>query len=459
MSAPFRTGIVSKILSFHKDAVIDRGTAYTFHELRDEVLRMTALLSGKGIGEGAVVAVIGDYSFRSIAMFLALLEKRAVIVPATTAVADELNDRLQESSAQWSVTLRGEGIDFQLLRSQERHPLIAELADSGHAGLILFSSGSSGKPKAMVHDLDTLADSYRGKKEKHLTILVFLMFDHIGGINTLFSALATGATLVIPENRSADHVCSLVERYSINVLPSSPTFLNLILMDGACRRHSLASLRLITYGTEPMPESLLLRVRAAFPKVKLLQTFGTSETGIAQTVSKSSTSTLMKIGDGNLEYRVVAGELWLRSKTQILGYLNASMESFSEDSWFRTGDVVEQAEDGYLRIVGRIREIINVGGEKVHPAEIESLLMEIQQVADCLVYGERNAITGQSVVADVVPRSDCTAAEMKKIVRAFCKSRVAPYKIPARVNVVADISCGDRFKKKRVKEPVTAEAS
>ena len=70
------------------------------------------------------------------------------------------------------------------------------------------------------------------------------------------------------------------------------------------------------------------------------------------------------------------GELWLRSKTQVLGYLNASMDPFTEDGWFKTGDLVDELKDGYIRIIGRKNDLINVGGEKVLPAEVESILME-----------------------------------------------------------------------------------
>ena len=70
----------------------------------------------------------------------------------------------------------------------------------------------------------------------------------------------------------------------------------------------------------------------------------------------------------------------MRSKTQVLGYLNASMESFTKDGWFRTGDLVEELEGGYIRIVGRNKEVINVGGEKVLPAEVESVLLEIGEL-------------------------------------------------------------------------------
>jgi acyl-coenzyme A synthetase/AMP-(fatty) acid ligase len=301
----------------------------------------------------------------------------------------------------------------------------------------------------MVHDLDRLLQTFRDKRPKELNILVFLMFDHIGGLNTLFNSLAMGTTMVLPESRDPDHVCSLIERCAINVLPASPTFLNLLLMGGAQTRHDLSSLKMVTYGTEPMPESLLQKLKASFPKVRFLQTFGTSETGIAPTASKSSSSTLLKIEDGPVQYKIVEKELWLRSRTQIIGYLNASMDSFTEDGWFKTGDLVEEAGDGYLRIVGRNKEVINVGGEKVMPSEVESVLLSMPEIVDCLVYGEASSIVGQIVVADVVVRPGVDAASLKKVMRGFCQGKLENYKIPVKVKVVDRTNFTARYKKVR----------
>jgi acyl-CoA synthetase (AMP-forming)/AMP-acid ligase II len=199
-----------------------------------------------------------------------------------------------------------------------------------------------------------------------------------------------------------------------------------------------------------MPESLLLRLKQIFSKVKFLQTFGTSETGISTTSSKSSDSLFMKLDDLNCEYKIVENELWLRSKTQVLGYLNASMDSFTSDGWFKTGDLVEIIEDGYLKIIGRSKEVINVGGQKVLPAEVESVILTIDNIDDCLVYGVSNVITGQTVVCDVVLHESCE--EIKKVIRLYCKDKLESFKIPTKVSVVEKTNFSDRFKKIRRKE-------
>jgi len=393
--------MVDKFKDNAQIAIIYNGKRYSYNELYIKIKEIENFIKDK-IKSGEVVAILADYSFVSIALFFALYENKNIIAPITSTSKKEIDGKVKESFSTKIINLENENLVITNIKSEASHKIINDLQTSKCAGLILFSSGSTSAPKAMIHNLDTLVDSYGDKKQKQINMLVFLMFDHIGGINTMLNILSMNATMIIPQNRNADDICQLIEEYKIAVLPSSPTFLNLILINRSYEKYDLSSLRMITYGTETMPEGLLGRLKAVFSKVRFLQTFGTSETGIAATSSKSSSSTFMKIDDENLEYKIVDNELWLRSKTQILGYLNRSMESFTNDGWFKTGDLVELDNEGFIKIIGRNKEIINVGGQKVLPSEVESVLLGMDEIEDCLVYGEQNAITGQSVSCDVV---------------------------------------------------------
>ncbi len=434
-----------------KRAIIYKGESYTYKQLYNEIEKIKMSLLADQIKSGEVVCVLSDYSFESISLMLALADNKNIIVPITSKLQNEIEERVDESYCDKVITLDDTAYKIVKKDSNEKHPIIQRLQQEKSAGLILFSSGSTGKPKAMIHNFDNLIDHYIDKKEKSINMLLFLMLDHIGGINTLLNALAMGATLIIPQNRNADDICKLVQEYQIKVLPSSPTFLNLIVMSKAYEKYDLDSLRMITYGTETMPESLLNKLKKIFPNAKFLQTFGTSETGIANTVSRSSNSTFMKIDDPNLEYKIVDDELWLKSRTQVMGYLNASMENFTQDGWFMTGDLVELADDDYIKIIGRNKDVINIGGEKVLPTEIESVILEIDEIEDVIVYAKADAITGQTIVCDVVLTVPMEAREVKKIIRQYCKERLARYKLPTKVNVVEKTDFSDRFKKIRRK--------
>ena len=326
------------------------------------------------------------------------------------------------------------------------HPLLRQLVHQGAPGLILFSSGSTGDSKASVLDFDKLLAKFQDARPAYRT-LSFLLLDHIGGINTLFHVLCHGGTLVTAEDRSPRSVCTAIETHRVQLLPTTPTFLRMLLIAEAPKQHDLSSLEIITYGTEPMPASTLAAVREAFPTVRLKQTYGLSELGILPTQSRSSDSPWLKLGGGMFEHRVVDGVLWLRSQTAMLGYLNAP-SPFDMDGWFNTQDLVE-VDGEYMRILGRKSELINVGGEKVHPTEIENVLLELENVKDVTVRGTPNPITGEVVVARITPTRTENPELFRRRIRKFCQARLERYKMPAVIEFVEADHHGVRFKKSR----------
>jgi acyl-coenzyme A synthetase/AMP-(fatty) acid ligase len=424
----------------------------TYGELKKSIYENIESLKNQNINPGDVIAIVGDYCFESISLFFALHLNKCIVVPITNLVEKEIEYRIQAGQIKYAFFLQSDSTflkkEYSYLSDNE---LVQNFINTKNSGLILFSSGSSGMPKAMLHNLDHLIDSYNNKKSKNLVFLIFLLFDHIGGLNTMLNAIAMGSSIVIPESRDPEYICKLIEKLQINILPSSPTFLNLILISGAHKKYSLDSLKLITYGTESMPEELLNRLKLEIPFVKLIQTFGTSETGIANVISKSSSSNFIKFEDPNCEYKIIEGELWLRSKTQIMGYLNFSNEKFTDDGWFKTGDLVEEAEGGYLRIYGRKSDIINVGGLKVLPNEVETVLLEIDGIMDALVYSTNNPITGQIVAAQlVIDESKIKKEIIKSTIRTYCIKKIDSYKIPVYIEIVSSVNYSDRFKKNRL---------
>lgn len=432
-----------------KVAFIYREESYTYNWLLETMEKYRSLIKEFNY---SIYSINSDYSPQSVSMLLALYQSGKCIVPVCESNDEKVKLKLDTASVEVKIAFNLDEANFEVLNGNLKFPeLVGEVLKNGDSAILLFSSGTTGTPKAMVHNLDKLVSAYESKKHRKITFLIFLMFDHIGGLNTLFNVLSMGATLVIPESREPEHVCYLIEKYGVNILPTSPTFLNLILISESYKRYDLSSLKMITYGTEPMPQELLRRLRREFPGVRFLQTFGTSETGIATTSSKSSESLFFKIDDPNIEWKVVNGELWLRSKSQIIGYLNYD-NPFTKDGWFPTGDLVEITEDCYIKIIGRTKEIINVGGEKVLPQEVENVILELPEIVDVVVYGESNPITGQIVVAKVVPK-DKRGMDEKALalrVRKHCRDRMQSYKVPVRVHILDTLDYGERFKKKRL---------
>ncbi len=433
-------------------AFIYKGNSVGYDELKLLISRCDGWLKNEKITPGAVVLLQGDYAPYTVAMLLALLENKNIIIPVVTQLTEDVRQKIDLTNAAWLIKMSdAKPIFSELDTNNVDSPLIDRLKKNKCPGLILFSSGSTGKSKAMVHDLNKLLETYRNKSEKKLNILIFMGFDHIGGLDTLFRALSIGGTITIATDRSPRNICSLIEKYKVNILPVTPTFLNLLLLDESYKNYDFSSLKIIGFGAEPMPTFLLKKVRTIFPDIELQQKFGTSETNAIRIKNRAPDSLFFKIDDPHAAYKIVDNELWLKSTSQILGYLDASTPALDEEGWFRTGDLVETADDGSIKIVGRIKGVINVGGEKVLPEEVEALLMGMDEISDALVYGEANPLTGQIVVADIIPARQTKVTDIKKCIRTYCKNKLESYKIPVKVFLVDKLDYGKRMKKRRYK--------
>jgi long-chain acyl-CoA synthetase len=430
-----------------KDAVVWRDRVYRYAWLLDAVRRWEALLEDRAVVPGSVVSVEADFSPEAIGLLLALIRRSCIVVPLTASVEAKKGEFTEIAQAETVVGVGEDGAcRFRTTGTRVDHELLLRLKRSRRPGLILFSSGSTGKSKAVVHDLVPLLEKFTVPRHALRTI-AFLLFDHIGGINTLLYNLSNAGCIVTVDKRLPDTVCAAIQKHKVQLLPTSPTFINLLLVSEAWRRYDLSSLELVTYGTEVMPESTLVRFHELFPEVRLLQTYGLSEVGILRSTSRSSDSLWVKIGGEGFETRVVDGMLEIKARSAMLGYLNAP-SPFSDDGWFRTGDAVE-VDGEYLRILGRKSELINVGGEKVYPAEVESVLQAMDGVENVAVRGESNPITGQIVSARVKLRTNETVAEFRSRMFVYCRERMPRFKIPQKVFLVSDDVHGERFKKMR----------
>jgi long-chain acyl-CoA synthetase len=429
------------------DAIVWKDKPHRYGWLLEKIGEAREAIREHCIGPGTVTAIEADFSPRSVAMFLALVETGAIVVPLTASVAAQREEFLETAQVEVVVAIDArDEVRFSRRHVVATHEYYTALRTAGHPGLVLFSSGSTGKSKAAVHDLINILAKYRVPRHRLRTI-TFLLYDHIGGINTMLYTLSNGGTIVTVDERTPDGVLRTVEAHRVELLPTSPTFLNLVLFSEAHTRHDLGSLRTVTYGTEPMPESTLRRFHALFPAIRLLQTYGLSEVGILRSTSRSSDSLWVKVGGEGFQTRVVDGILHVKAQSTMLGYLNAP-SPFTEDGWFITGDEVE-VDGEWLRILGRKSEMINVGGQKVYPAEVESVIQDMDGVADSTVFGQPNPITGQIVCANVTLRGQEDPRTFARRLKKFCCERLAAFKVPVKVEVLAAPQHGARFKKMR----------
>jgi long-chain acyl-CoA synthetase len=429
-------------------AVVFRGESFGYGQIAASVRKQIEWLELQGIQPGTPIILYGDYSPLAVSMLLALIEHCCIIIPLTPTAFESLQDSLKEVAPSLIVNVTGDAPVVEKLQSSHTPDLYRIVIERQVPGLVLFTSGSSGKPKAVVHDFSRLLEKFHVVRPTMIT-LNFLLFDHWGGLNTLLHCLSNLCLIVVPERRTPEHVCELISAHRIELLPTTPSFLNMLLISRAYSGHDLSALKLITYGAEPMPETTLRNLRKVFSSIELRQTYGMIELGVLRAKSRSPDSSWMKLGGTGYNVRVVNSILQIRADAAMLGYINAD-SPFTDDGFLITGDLVE-TDGEWIRILGRQSDIINVGGQKVYPAEVEAVLLDCPEIIDALVFGESNPILGKIVCANLVLREGCEAATARNSMRQLYRDRLQAYMEPIKVKFVDEIPHSHRLKRLRPK--------
>jgi len=414
------------------------GTVTTYGALAARIETLVDRFAAAGIGPGTSVQLIGDLGAEDIAWLVALWARGAIVGPVAPTSLEMAESFAAVSDAAFVARPGADRLETAPGRSD--CPLYRDLA--GAPGLVIFSSGTTGTPKGAVHDVGRLMSKF-DVPGKAMRTIGFLLFDHISGIDTALYTLSAGGALICLPARDPATVAATVTRERAEVLPTAPSFLNVLLMSGAADAHDLTSLKIVTYGGEMMPQGLLERVAAALPGTRLIQKYGASEIGALRSRSTGDTSRWIEFSGA--DWRVNDGLLEIRTKTAMLGYLNAP-SPFTEDGWYRTGDRVE-VDGPRLRFLGRDGDLISVGGQKVYPAEVEAALREVDGVLDAVVFGRAHPMLGASVCARLqVPRDAPEAAVLRNRVRTGLRGVLEPYKIPQKMEFTADGLQSARFK-------------
>lgn len=443
-------GFLDNFKNYGEDVgLIWKGNTYTYSHILSRINYWKTNVTD--IKEGSIVGLTSDFTPETIAILFALIANNNIVVPFDINHRTKNEEKIKIAQLDFLIDVKGEeDITINHLNPQEeKNELFKKIQEINAPGLVLFTSGSSGEPKGALHNFSKLLAKFEVKR-KALKTINFLLFDHWGGLNTLFHILSNGGTVVILDKRTPDYVCELIEKYEVELLPTSPTFLNMLLLSRAYERYSLKSLKIISYGAEPMPESLLKHLNTLFPGIKLQQTYGLIELGVMRSQSENNGSLWVKLGGEGFESRIVDNMLQIKSGSAMLGYLNAE-SPFTEDGWFKTGDAVETKGE-YFKILGRTSELINVGGEKVFPQEVENVILEDENVLDVLVYGANNALTGKIVCAKIKYNSNEPDADIIKKIKTHCRAKLQSFKVPVKIELVNESFESGRFKKNRINE-------
>ncbi len=434
-------------------AFIDNDRVFLYRDILSTVEKYKKFLNEKGIKPGEIALVVADYSPEMFCFILALMQNKNILAPLTKDSVVEKSVLLGISECQWFIEFATD-IDAIKLNKVDQNPtneLLVNFIKTGDPGLLLFSSGSTGTPKAILHNFRLVLEKFKTPRNK-VTAITFLMLDHFGGINTLLHITSNLGTVVTVKTRSVQSICEAIQKHKVELLPTTPSFLNMLVGTDVTKHFDMSSLKLISYGTEVMPQTTLDRLKETFPQVKLQQTYGLSELGVLRSQSRPDGSLWVKLGGEGFQTKVVDDILWIKSEFAMVGYLNAP-SPFDKDGWFNTQDRVEVDGD-YFKILGRVTDLMNIGGQKVYPSEIEDVIIEMENIEDVAIYSEKNNLLGNIIVAEVVLKDAEALDALKKRIRKGCALKLAPFKVPSKVIIADKNIYSPRMKKVRKGKPL-----
>ncbi len=472
-------------------------TSISYGALRDLARRTVAQLNAMGIGRGDRVAIVlpngpemaaafvaigcgattaplnPAYKGEEFAFYLGDLGARALVIqagmdsPARAAAAAR-----QIPIIELSAGPDGAG-DFVLTPpgGLAGTPAQGGMAEPGDVALVLHTSGTTSRPK-IVPLTQTNITASAANIAASLALapgdccLNIMPLFHIHGlIAATLASLSVGASVVCTPGFNAFRFFAWMEQARPSWYTAVPTMHQAILPLAARNKAIIQGgrLRLIRSSSASLPPAVMEALEAAFG-VPVIEAYGMTEASHQMAcnplpprarypgcVGVAAGPEVAVMGeDGEILPSGTLGEIVIRGENVTLGYENnpkANAENFV-GGWFRTGDQGVIDADGYLRLTGRLKELINRGGEKVSPLEVDAVLMDHPAVAQCLAFGLPHEKLGEEVAAAVVLREGCVASEHE--LRDFAGTRLAPFKVPRKIVFVADIPKGATGKLQRI---------
>src|SRR5438270_3333997 len=434
----------------------------TFGELDRTANRMARTVQAYGIGMGDLVAVWASTQLELLPLFAALAKLGAVFAPMNPGLSVEEAVETAAAARPALLVVDDERDDAGSVAAKVGAPLlplsrlraaasteadddvgVADLSER-EPHVIFFTSGSTGRPKGSVisHRVNYLRTHPGGLFEPRGPMVCPFPLFHMAGWTIALQQWQVRAPVVFV-TPDAPSICAAIEQHRATRVYGIPAVWRRVLEylktpDGAA--HDLSSVQAADTGTSATPPELLNTLRAAFPDAQVRVFYGSTEAGGVAALDHDDLD--RKPGRCGLpspaaEVRIdSAGELWVRGPLLFDGYFedpDATAEVLV-DGWYRTGDLAETDEEGYLSIVGRARDVIRTGGETVAPAEVETALASYPGVADVAVVGLPDVEWGEVVCAAVVPAVE-TAPPTLEDLRAHCDGRLAAHKRPRRVAV------------------------
>jgi len=430
------------VISGEQPALIWRGQVFGYQALEARVVEAAARLRTLGIGEDTAVAVWAANCPDWVVLAHAIPRARGVIVPLNTRLTDDeiawqcarANVKLVLADEALAPRAPGRVVSFAALRdvAPSQDPVPREVdPDRPHA--ILFTSGTSGRPKGVVL---TWANQLASARASAAVVpiapedrwLLCLPLFHVGGLNILYRCWLAGACVLLHDSFSAEESNRAVDIEGATLVSFVDVMLRRTLEQRAGEPFP-SSLRAVVVGGGPVSRDLIESCAQA------IQTYGLTETCSMVTLVRPGAGRDERMSAGpplpGIEIRIAeaGGEIQVRGPVVMRGYVgdeSATLAAF-DGGWLRTGDLGAIDGDGCLHVLSRREDLILSGGENVYPAEIEAVLREHPLVLEAVVVPIAHATWGQVPLAVILPRGPIASPEE---LRNFVAARLARYKVP-----------------------------
>ncbi len=429
----------------HKIFIIENGKEYTYGALYEAIGNLEKTLTSDFLNNCHYL-LEAENSFYSYVRFITLIKNGNSVLMCSYAQftnVEYLSKIISETKLQfikWSLSQK----------KPERNLIKTDLASSSR--FIVRTSGSTGENfKLVIHDPDLFFKKYKTIGPHFLRTFAFSPAGSIAGIETLLEVLVHELTLVSSINElSPSRVVEYIKLYQVDYFQTTPTYMNLMIIAGQVRSEYLNGLKKIAYGSEPSLSFVVKYFQKELPELEMMHTYGMSEIGIQKTLTKCDEPTFFLIDDKYNQFKINEGVLEVRSMTKMLGYLNAKeIPSSLGADWFYTSDEV-LVENQFLKVLGRLGELINIAGNKFFPSELEDVIRKLHGVADVLVTAEVSNLMGKIIVATITTLPNIDENELRVSFKKYCEENIVRYMHPHRVKIKKDLDQVVNAKKNRV---------
>lgn len=490
-----------------KAAVYFKERALSYHDIQEMMNRTGNALKSLGVEMEDRVAILLPDSPEWVASFFGAMKIGAVAVPANTMLRPKdyhylLNDSrakviivssdLMNSIAGVLNSLHylqhivvvgpasGDQLSYDKLVAEASPELDAAPTTQNDAAFWCYTSGSTGEPKGVVHlhhDLmyhgEFVGRQFLGISDRDITFSVGKLFFSFGTANMAAALYGGAAHVLLPDRPTPKNVLATITHYRPTIFYGVPTVFASILTMEDISEYDLSSIRLCISSGEHLPAGLYHQFRERFG-IELLDCFGSSEAMTLYLANKPGTVKPGSSGQPTpaAEVKIVdeqgeelptgqAGELLVSVDSSSPGYWNEhdKTKETMNGSWLRTRDLFRRDEDGYFYYVGRVDDMLEAGGIKVAPAEIEAALIEHPAVVEAAVVGATDEHGIEKPKAFVsINNGYHPSPELAKELQQFVKDRIAPYKYPRWIEFVAELpktGTGkiQRFKLRQLSDP------